>query len=236
MLSLSSARQETYTFLSDAFARPPSPENLSHLQSDAFFTSACDLFSEGALAPLREWAQTDATLEDLCQVVRTEFMNLFKVPGGQYVAPYESVYRDMGQIAGQPVTGRLMGPSVIDVQKWYRLATVEISGEYMDLPDHICLELRYLAHLCGKEQEFSSAGGDAKLERAWEMQRDFMAGHVTNWIGALRDKVHENSNSAYYRAVADMVVEFTARDLATLEDLLGPSEGKSFPAYGPVDS
>ncbi len=236
MLSLGQAREEAYGFLSDAFTQPPSVERLAALQSDSFLSSASELFSEDTLAPLRRWAHEGQQLDDLERSAHQEFMNLFKVPGGQYVTPYESVFRDTREIAGKQAKGLLMGRSAIDVQKWYCLAAVEISDEYKDLPDHICLELNYLAHLCAKERAFASADDAAKITRAWEMQRDFLAAHVVTWIGALRDRIHEKSHHAYFRAVADMAVEFTQRDLATLEDLLGPSAGESAPAYGAVNS
>ncbi len=236
MLSLGCARQETYAFLSDAFARPPSTQKLAAIQSDSFLGSAKMLFSEKALAPLCRGAMSDDDLADVERDADGEFMNLFKVPGGQYVTPYESVFRDTREIAGRPVKGLLMGQSAADVRKWYRLAAVDISDEYKDLPDHICLELDYLAHLCAKEQEFATAGDSARLQRAWEMQRDFLAAHVVSWIGALRDRIHEKSQNVYFRGVADIAVEFTQRDLATLEELLGPSGGESAPAYERVDA
>jgi TorA maturation chaperone TorD len=161
-------------------------------------------------------------------------MNLFKVPGASYVAPYESVFRDTRDVAGQQVKGLLMGQSTVDVQKWYRLAALEFSEECKDLPDHICLELDYLAHLCSKEAKFGAEGDAPRLTRAWEMERDFLAAHVVSWVSMLRDKIHGKSQNAYFRAVTDMAVDFTHRDLATLEQLLGPSPARAAPNYEKV--
>ncbi len=234
LAALAPARREVYAFLSAAFSEPPSVEGLTAIRGDAFLSSAAEMFSDDTLAPLRRFASASDETTELCRQAHQEFMSLFKVPGGQYVTPYESVFRDTGEIGGKQTKGLLMGQSAIDVQKWYRLAALEIAQEYKDLPDHICLELNYLAHLCAKEQEFASAGDEARLTRAWEMQRDFLAAHVVSWIDALRDKIYEKSQHAYFRAVADMAVEFTRRDLATLEGLLGPSRGTSMPEYSQV--
>ncbi|MHC4441515.1 MAG: TorD/DmsD family molecular chaperone [Planctomycetota bacterium] len=231
---LASARQTVYSFLRAAFSEPPSGEQLDALRASDFLCEAGKLFSEHVLAPLTEYARTDTAIADLQREGRQEFMNLFKVPGGQYVTPYESVYRDTREIAGKKVKGLLMGQCAVDVQKWYQLAALEIADEYKDLPDHICLEFNYLAHLCGKEREFDSAGDEAKLARTWLMQRDFLAGHIIPWIGLLGDKIHEKSQHTYFRAVADMAVEFTGRDLATLEGLLGKSSGHSSPQYDEI--
>ncbi len=234
--ALAPARQRVYSFLGDAFSSPPSAERLAAVRAEEFLRAAAGLFGEEVLAPLREYAKAAQETAESQRQAQQEFMDLFKVPGARYVMPYESVFRDTREVAGQEVKGLLMGPAAVDVQKWYRLAALEISGEYKDLPDHICLELSYLAHLCVKEQEFASAGAEAKLTRAWQMQRDFLAAHIVPWIGNLRDKIREKSQHPFYRAVADMAVEFTKRDLATLEGLLGPSQGTSAPEYGEIGS
>ena len=190
---LAAARQEAYIFLSNAFTEPPSAERITSLRSDAFLRETPALFGADAAMVLKRFTTRPGSVNELHQEARQEFMNLFKVPTGQYLTPYESVFRDTREVAGKPVKGLLMGPSAVDVQKWYKLAALEICAEYKDLPDHICLELNYLAHLCGKEQEFAAAGGKAKLTRAWEMQRDFLSLHVVSWIGKLRGKVYEKS-------------------------------------------
>ncbi len=231
LLSLASARASTYAFLSGSFTQPPTPEGIASLRSEAFLNSAAETFSEETISPLRQFAQAPEPVEALQRLVRQEFMELFKVPGGKYVTPYESVFRYTREIEGQQVKGLLMGQSAIDVQKWYRLAALEISPEFKDLPDHIALELNYLAQLCAKEQEFAAGGDRAKLHRAWEMERDFLAAHVVSWAGALSDKIREKSDHPYFQAVAGMLAEFTCRDLATLEDVLGPSSSKPVPAY-----
>lgn len=165
---------------------------------------------------------------------RQEFMNLFKVPGGQYITPYESVFRDARDVGGKRVKGLLMGQSAVNVQNWYKLAAVEISDEYQDLPDHIGLELNFMVHLCGKEQEFADNDDQARLTRAWEIERDFLRAHVIPWAQQLRDKLYDKTQHAFFRTVADLLVEFTRRDLATLEKVVGSSGGNPLPAYEPI--
>ncbi len=231
LAALAPARKLVYAFLRSAFAEPPRNETLAALRCGDHLETMGGMLSDRTLAALREYARSAPGVPELQQQARQEFMNLFKVPGGQYVTPYESVFRDAHDVGGQKIKGLLMGQSAIDVQKWYRLAAVEISDDYKDLPDHICLEMDYLAHLCAKEQEFAANHDHAKLMRTWEMQRDFLAGHVVRWIGALRDKIHEKSQHPYFRAVADMAVEFVSSDLATLENVIGESTGKPAPDY-----
>jgi len=223
MSSLASARQSAYAFLSLAFTEPPSANVLDSIRHEDFLGSASVLFGADTAAPLCEYARSAEDEAELLHQARREFMKLLKVPGAHYISPYESVYRDTRDVAGKSVKGLLMGQSTVDVQKWYRLAALDLSGDIKEVPDHIGVELNYLAHLCAKERQFASQGDEPKLTRAWEMERDFLAAHVVRWIGLLRDKFYEKSKHLYFRAIADMAIEFTRRDLLTLEGLIGPS-------------
>lgn len=224
-------RQAVYALLAGAFSSPPAAESLAAWRELLAQEATAALLGE---APARALAAALEKLEGASDALRDseqEFMNLFKVPGGQYLAPYESVYRDTRDIEGQQVSGLLMGQSAIDVQKWYRLAAVEISPDQRELPDHIGLELGFLAHLCDKEQQFAAARDRARQVRAGQMQRDFLAAHPAAWIGPLRDRLYEKSADCYLRTMADLAVEFLGRDLAALERALGPSQRTSAPAY-----
>lgn len=231
LTDLNRARGDVYAFLGSAFLSPPTEQTLSALGGEDFLAGAAELFGAETLEPLRQYAGAAGQTAELQRQAQQEFMNLFKVPGGQYITPYESVFCDARDVGGRQVKGLLMGQSAVNVRKWYKLAAVEISDDYKDLPDHIGLELNFLAHLCGKEQEFAAAGDQKRLTRAWEIERDFLAAHVVSWATPLRDKLYDKSQHAYFRTVMDLLVEFTKRDLATLEKVVGPSAGKPLPDY-----
>ena len=229
-------RVGVYSFLSGAFKAPPSLESLESFRSNEFLNLIERVFSADLFTDFREALRDAPDIVELRKGLDQEFVNLFKVPGGQYVTPYESVFRDTREIAGKEVKGLLLGQSALDVRHWYRLARFEISTEYDDLPDHIVLELRYMADICAKEQELEEEGDLKRLERAWEMQRDFLAGHLARWIDDFADRVQNRTRHPYYLTVARRAAEFIDRDLATLEELLGPSEGSSLPHYEPIES
>ncbi len=178
-----------------------------------------------------EVCATEAGLDEFSHAARMEFTNLFLVPGGQYVAPYESVFRDTREIEGREVAGLLMGQSALDVLQWYRFAALDISRDFKELPDHIGLEFHYLAFLCEKEREFGDAGDTAKQTRAREMQRDFLKAHVLSWLGDLAGKIRAKATLPLYPAIASLAVEFCQAELTTLEAVVGPSRGQPVPAY-----
>jgi TorA maturation chaperone TorD len=149
--------------------------------------------------------------------VRQAFMDLFKVPGGKYVTPYESVYRDSRENDGAQVSGLLMGASAIDAQRWYRLGTAEITDQIKELPDHIAVEFGFMAYLSRKEQEFFSIRDDIHFRRSREMQRDFLASHILSWFGALCGRVTEKSDHLYFPSLCRFALDFAQRDLASLQ-------------------
>ena len=234
LVELSQARRDVYAFLGGAFLAPPTEVSLRALAAEDLLAGAEELFGAEALDSLKQYVHSAEQTPELQRQAHQEFMNLFKVPGGQYITPYESVFRDSRDVGGKPVKGLLMGQSAVNVQKWYRLAAAEISDEYKDLPDHIGLELNFLAHVCGKEQEFADQDDQARLTRAWEIERDFLSVHVVPWARQLRDKLYDKSQHAVFRTVADLLVEFTRRDLATLEKVVGASSGRPLPDYEPI--
>jgi len=230
LLALAAGRSDMYLFLTAAYAQPPSLELLETIHSEAFLRPFGEIFSADIVTKLRQLGNSDSA-SALHKQLGQEFMRLLGEPGDSYVMPHESVYRDSPKVGCEETPDTLIGRSARDVQQWYEIAGVELSDDYKDRPDHIALELNYLALLCTKEQHFATAGDDPKLTRVWEMERDFLAGHVVRWVDQLRDRIHEKSQQVYFRAVADMTVEFTHRDLATLEDAIGASDRSSVPEY-----
>jgi TorA maturation chaperone TorD len=230
LAELAVARRDLYRFLSAAFLTEPSPDFLAHLRDDSFHAALAEWFSADVVENFQRVSEAmDA--EKFSDSARREFTNLFLVPGGQHIAPYESVFRDTREIEGREISGLLMGQSALDVQQWYRLAALEISADFKELPDHIGLELHYLAYLCDREQAFGDAGDSVKQTRAREMQRDFLKAHVLSWLGDLTEKICTKAALPLYPAIASLAVEFCQNDLATLESVVGPSCGKSVPAY-----
>ena len=234
LLRLNRARHDVYAFLAQAFLTPPTEQLLAALAAEELLTGAEDLLGPDGLQALRHYRESAEHGPEWHRQACREFTELFKVPGGRYIAPYESVFRDVREVAGQRVAGLLMGQSAINALKWYRLAAVEISTDYKDLPDHIGLELSFLVHLCDKEQEFADRGDQARLTRTWEMERDFLAVHILSWAEQLRHRLRDKSRHVFFRTVADLLVAFTQRDLGRLEGLVGSSEGKPLPDYGPI--
>lgn len=208
------ARKKIYSLLSSLFLGPPTHSLLQIIHSD---------FDNAAKGDLHEFL--DQALKDFigacrmtdAQMLAREYNNLFLIPVGGYVAPYESVFLDERLLGNKKVSGLLMGPSAIDVKKWYRQAGMEISDDAKELPDHIGIELRFMAHLCEKELEAETNGDLGLVFKINDTQLGFLETHLTKWIGPFVEKVQSNTKSKFYIALCDITRLLLQEDLVGLQ-------------------
>ena len=227
----SSVRASLYAFLGSGFARPPEATLVESLRDPDLLALLGEGFGDAAVAEVTRFVRSVDEDMDALESAKSEFMRLFKVPGPLAVPPFESLYEDR-PVEGEPASkGLLVGPSVIEVQRWYALACVEPDASAPELPHHIAVELQFLSLLCAKEEEFEIAGAKARLERCREIQRDFLAAHLVPWTLRFAQRFMERTQEAWIRALGVMLTSFPQRDLETLQWALGPSAGHKVPTY-----
>lgn len=83
------------------------------------------------------------------------YNRLFFGPGHVLVPPYESVHMS--------ANGLVMGQAAVDVSRKYREEGLAISPDFKNLPDHVVVELEFMAHLCIHEVEAWANGDSEKL-------------------------------------------------------------------------
>lgn len=233
LAELAPVRAAAYTFLSTAFYRPPSADLILSWADPADVADWAELLGEEGVARLHQFATAELPLGERVREASREFTALFLVPGAQAVAPYESVFRDPAAPNGS-VSGRLMGPPALEAQRWYRLAAQDLAPDFNDLPDHIALELAFVARLAQLEGEFLAAGDVEKLTRARPMQRDFLATHLVPWMAPFTEAIRARTRHPWFLGLAAILGTFPAADLARLEALLGPATVREFVASGPI--
>jgi TorA maturation chaperone TorD len=128
--------------------------------------------------------------------LQREYMDLFVVPNPRYVAPYESVFRDSWSNpveGGASISGLLLGESSLAVQRCYDEAGVAPEDE---LPDHVAIELQFMAWLWAL-QAAPESGDVAAIA---ELRGRFRSDHVARWIADLRGRVAERDRLGFYAA------------------------------------
>jgi len=225
-----------YTFLSAAFLHPPTGDLLRQILDQNFLMGLSALFSREAITELKEFAASASVDADLASL-RQEYMDLFAVPTGRYVTPFEDVYQGEG-VEGAPERGPLLGQRAIAVRRLYRQAGAEMGPECKELPTLIGVELSFMGFLCEREQEAIShdedgvstdvEGGTGAAARYRALQRKFLLNHLNAWFPQLSKAIHAKAKSRLYPGLALITEEFLARDAVEL--LLRPPAAAGRPA------
>jgi TorA maturation chaperone TorD len=130
------------------------------------------------------------------ETLEYEYNRLFVGPGHVPCPPYESVYRKDRPLMER---GLVMGPSVADVKAMYLQGGLEISKKFRDLPDHISVELEFMAYLCSME---------SSSERFVDIEREFFNRHLGIWYHDFLNCIVANTTSSFYLKLARELEEF----------------------------
>ena len=138
-MDLNELRSNLYQFLAEALSEPPDWLALSGREWP-LYEAALQLAPESEAARQAVVAMMEIGEEPLEQR-QERYAALFAGPNRPLIWIYES----------GALSGRLFTEITLEVEQWYRAAGIEIVGA--ELPDHASLELAFLAHLSGAEQE-----------------------------------------------------------------------------------
>jgi TorA maturation chaperone TorD len=206
------ARGQLYGFLAGAFLRPPTAQSVSPILDDAVLRQLAEQFGAEAVEELEQFrSRFDGSWDALDQ----EYQDLFTVPLGRYVTPYEAVYRDERLVDGEVVRGLLMGPSTLAVKAIYRDAGVEVADDVRELPDHIGLELGCMQVLCDAEARAREEGDGDAVARAQALQRRLLQEHLRQWTPRLCERIRVNAPGPFYRGIVALTEAFLDQEAGT---------------------
>ena len=207
------ARTDMYRFLSAAFLEPPSKTLVAALAKSGVIEELEEVFGAAAVDDLRQFVGAyQGDLESLDQ----EFQDLFMVPLGRYVTPYEAVYRDERVVGEERVNGLLSGPSTLAVKELYREAGAAITEDFKDLPDHVGLELACMKFLCEQEARAWKRRGLDDAQRLRDLQKRLLHEHLLQWVPALCGRIRENAPGPFYRGIAGLTLAYLSQDARTV--------------------
>jgi TorA maturation chaperone TorD len=147
-------------------------------------------------------ADTDASPREL----EAEHTALFVLPSG--VIPHEAFYLDREQ--------RLGGRVTIAVEQFYRRAGIPLSNGCIEMPDHLGLELEFMAALCKLEAELEAAGDREGRGQCVAAQRAFLEEHLSRWAPRCCEQVIAQTGLRFYQALAAYTTEFLRAEEARL--------------------
>ncbi len=147
----------------------------------------------GALA--QDFARPQEGLE-------AEYARLFVGPGRPVVHPYESVYRER----------RLMGDCTLAVRQRYSAEGLAPEGHL--LPDHVAVELEFMAHLAEKEAEARELGEVDGAQGCLRQQESFLREHLGRWLPDFCMTLLAGEPHSFYANLAQRTWEHVGQDMA----------------------
>ncbi len=234
MNTLAYKRMELYSALAEALKYPSMELLNSH--ENHFLLNALGEFSEvisvskilrNETKELAQWlndlpkvtAEGDEPVHRFLGKLEVEYNRLFYGPFAPLVYPYESVYLD--------VDGLVMGQSAVAVLQQYREVGLAVSPEFKDLPDHIVVELEFMAYLCAKEAESCVFKQSDKALEYLRKESDFIKKHLNAWVLNFCDKIIAESKSVFYPSLAKILSAYLCWDKEHLTTTLETIEAKS---------
>jgi putative dimethyl sulfoxide reductase chaperone len=189
-------RSQVYRFLSTAFAKEPTAQLLTRLHSKSLSNLEDEL---GLDLPEVERVEP---IEDQVEKLACEHARLFIGPG-QHLSPHESVWRG---------EGRLWGEATAEVDSIYRDCGFSVDPSFKDLPDHVSVELAFIARACDVEADRWVAQDQELLKNVLTIETQFMDWHLLKWVPTFLDQVAENSQCIYYKRLGRVAKRFLMQD------------------------
>lgn len=223
------ARGNMYRFLATIYLQAPTKDLVLNMIDAEFLVEFASLFSGSPVPELTNYAGY-VDLENDLAAIQQDYMDMFAVPAGRYVTPFEDVYRGT-RMDGNQERGPLLGVQAIAVKIMYRIAGAEMDRACKELPTHIGVELAFMSFLCDSEAAAinderatvppdKETSTESRISIYRELQRRFLKAHLNDWFPQLSQVIREKAMTPFYRTLAQVTEEFIARDTASQEALI----------------
>jgi TorA maturation chaperone TorD len=185
-------RERTYGFFADVCLNPPS-DALVDMVKDGSIVSVFQSGQEGGegLAWLSEFVKEAEGIPNLKDELEAEHTALFVLPSG--VLPHEAAYLDKEK--------RLGGRITENVRRFYENAGASIHDGCIQIPDHVGIEMEFMAFLCRMEKELRESGEHAYLDRCIDFQKNFLETHLSRWAYRCLDEIGKQTECGFYKAL-----------------------------------
>jgi putative dimethyl sulfoxide reductase chaperone len=201
------SEKEQFCAFGAALLAPPDAALLSDLQQeglrDRIGAYAQGLGGDGILPVFFDEAGNDDFLPTLQRAYESLFVDL----DGKRVSLVESTYKPWTEEKGCGMVfasskGLVMGDAAIHMLDVYEQLSLEVPEEFRSTPDHLVLELEFLALL------YQSA--------SQEVIKGFIADHL-DWVPELRGEMEKADPHPFYRTGVELIQLFLEHELKNEE-------------------
>ena len=147
------------------------------------------------LPPLGRYIETEDP-----EALAVAYTRLFLGPPEVLAPPYASCYLDGERY--------VMGPSVVEIKKFYDSAGLGMDEDFTETPDHVSAMLEFLYYLNFRMAVAIAAGNPDEREAMAHLQSRFLEKYMKPWIPDFSRKIIEANQHPFYTGLAQSLEAF----------------------------
>ena len=147
------------------------------------------------LPPLSRYIETEDT-----EALVVAYTLLFLGPPEVLAPPYASCYLDGERY--------VMGPSVVEIKKFYDSAGLGLDDDFNEMPDHVSAMLEFLYYLNFRISVAAAAGNPDENEAMAHLQSRFLEKFMKPWIPDFCEKIIKADRHPFYTGLAQSLEAF----------------------------
>lgn len=204
-LNRAAAKASFYSLMAQA-VNYPDKELIESLSRGEFTQGVMDALQvlgieipHDLLEPLhKEYTKADKPPKDLLLQMERDYTWMCFASKPRLVYLFESVYNE----------GKLFDESTFRIARLYYDAGLKVEENFRLPPDHIAIELEFMAFLAFKEMD-GIQSGDSKIEDyAVELQKTTLNEHLHHFALSVAGRLGKNAKTTFYRSVANVMTAF----------------------------
>ena len=143
--------------------------------------------------------------------LESEYISSFDIAFGPSLpcSLYESGHRE--DVSSTDITEELL--------RFYEHFQVKLGDKERDYPDHLVVELEFMAYLAKKEGDALKRENDPAPYRF--AQADFLERHLEKWVSRLDERIQKRIKEPFYRGASAFLREFLSNHLPYLRKSVG---------------
>jgi len=117
------------------------------------------------------------------------------------------------------MNGRAAAAAPTSVAALYAAAQFAPSRPLAGAPDHIAVELTFMARLCQRQLQAAITGAADEVARLGHVQQAFLGQHLKPWASTLADEVKAVTREQFYQALSMLLAAWMGLDWALVSAL-----------------
>lgn len=145
----------------------------------------------------KAYVESAQSAEEILLDLEREYTWMCFASKPRLVQLFESVYRE----------GKLLQESTFDIARLYYEAGLEVEDNFRLPPDHIAVELEFMAYLCFNEIKARKENDTEKEQYAGEMQKEVIEKHLAAFARRFAEKLSRSAQNDFYKTIGWIMTE-----------------------------